>query len=483
MLTITTVKKQGLIQDQILKVRFGQGNNIKGVIMKKTFIWLMLSAILCTAVFGQQVSETSFKIIYEIGNSADYIGNRYISYKAQHPTVLTFVNSDGSVTVCSSNRAIQNYDFSKNDTIVIVGQLTFIYEYDINLKEQKKIIIINEFENLGAFTKDNDGNYYFFFAEDTNDKNKENMAIVKFDREGKEIKTYKIKADTPNGFGGVKKPFDAGTCRLELSGNLLAVYFARERFDGHQSSYGFVFDKNTFERIDKGHCYYFTNGTYPNGNNLLPLSGHSFNQFILPIENGFIFVDHADGVPRSFTFGKFQNGSSTKRLNAFTFPGGEGQNPTYAEMGGLAKTSTGYIFAGAYGRERNNPRNLFVLTFDEDMKACSSPIYLTNYTAKDGHVGHPKIVAIDNGRYLLLWELFKFSTEYANVIGTGTSDYISTYMLIIDENGKAVSDVKELKNVRLNMNDTLRYNSHNGKVYWAINEGDMVIKIYAVQSE
>jgi len=54
-------------------------------------------------------------------------------------------------------------------------------------------------------------------------------------------------------------------------------------------------------------------------------------------------------------------------------------------------------------------------------------------------------------------------------------------MLIIDEQGKAVSEPVELKGIRLSMNDTIRYSPHNGKAYWAVNEGDSVIKVYALE--
>jgi len=149
-------------------------------------------------------------------------------------------------------------------------------------------------------------------------------------------------------------------------------------------------------------------------------------------------------------------------------------------MGGLAKTSGGYIFAGAYGRVINNPRNLFVLTFDENMTACSAPIYLTTYTQKEGHAGHPKIVQVGDDRYLLLWEFFEFSTQAANIILSYRTGYISTYMLLIDEKGSPVSEPGELKGIRLNINDTLRYNPHNGKVYWAVNNGSREIIVYAL---
>jgi hypothetical protein len=52
-------------------------------------------------------------------------------------------------------------------------------------------------------------------------------------------------------------------------------------------------------------------------------------------------------------------------------------------------------------------------------------------------------------------------------------------MTIIDEMGKTVTPVKQLDNVRLNINDTLRYDKKTGNVYWAVNSGDRKISIYA----
>jgi hypothetical protein len=124
---------------------------------------------------------------------------------------------------------------------------------------------------------------------------------------------------------------------------------------------------------------------------------------------------------------------------------------------------------------------LFVLTFDEGMNRCSAPIYLTKYTRENGHAGHPKIAALGEGRYLLLWEVFEFSTQSANTVGWGRTGYLSTYMLVIDEEGKAFSQPQELKGVRLNMNDTLRYNPHNKKVYWAVNDSSISITLYALE--
>ena len=399
---------------------------------------------------------------FNIRDSVDNYGNLYIKSYSFLPSVLTFVNNDGSVTVCISS-----------------GDTTYICEYNINLEEQETLEFQNELGSLGAFTKDSEGNYYFFYGKSTTDRTEENMAVVKYSREGEKLNTYRLRSFAPNSFDGIRSPFYAGTCRLELSDSMLAVYFAREMYSGHQASYGFVLDKDTFARIDRGAA---TNDNTMGSVSQMPYTSHSFNQFILPIEGGFIFADHGDAYPRSFTFARFISGNATKRLHAFRFPGNVGANATYAQMGGLAKTSTGYIFAGTYGRERNSSRNLFTLKFDDNLTARTNPVYLTRYTRNDGHAGHPKIVSLNDGRYLLLWEKFSFSTQSANAITSVRTGYLSTYALLINENGEAVSDVMELEGIRLNANDTLRYNPHNGKAYWAINDSNNSITIYALET-
>jgi hypothetical protein len=400
---------------------------------------------------------------YSIRDSVDRVGNLYISYQGQLPSVMTFVNHDGSVTVCSSDEK---------------GKVTYVYEYSMNLDLQRTFNITNEIGQLGAFTKDADGNYYFFYGAETTIQNSENMAMVRYDKNGVKAKAFKLKAKSSGrvDMDGIRIPFDAGTCRLELSGSMLAVYFAREMFSGHQASFGFVLDKDTFTRIDTGAV------TNPdNGKSLeMPYVSHSFNQFILPVESGFIFADHGDAYPRCFSFSHFQNDGGLIRLQAFKFPGKVGQNATYAEMGGLAKTSKGYIFAGAYGKDINTPRNILILNFDGNLSKCGNPVYITSYTKDDGHAGHPKIVELEIGRYLVLWEKFRFSTQEANLVGQGPTDYQSTYMTTIDENGKTLSEIQELKGVRLNMNDVLRYNPQNGKVHWAINNSNKSITVYAL---
>ncbi|MHC6203370.1 leucine-rich repeat domain-containing protein [Breznakiellaceae bacterium SP9] len=424
-----------------------------------------LSVLFPLAAFAEDSAAqlTRQSVGYNLRDNADLTGNKYISYASQRPSILTFVNADGTVTVCSADESAHK---------------TYIYEYTIDMKLQKTYTFPNEFDDLGAFTKDSAGNYYFFYGQTVNksDKNKENMAVVKYNSAGTRLLAYRLKAFPDKSMDGIVTPFDAGTCRLEVSGSMIAVYFARLMFSGHQASYGFVLDSSTFERLDKGAV---TNPTM-GGTSMMPYVSHSFNQFILPINDGFLFADHGDAYPRGFAFARFIAGGDTKRLSAFKFDGGVGQNGTFAELGALAKTSSGYIFAGSYGKNANNPRNLLILTLDNNLSAVSAPKYITDYTKEDGHTAHPKITALGEGRYLLLWERCSFTTQSPNQVSGGNqTGYQMTYALLVDEEGNALSAVQELPRVRLNMNDTLRYNPQNQAVYWAINDGKQSIGIYA----
>ena len=434
------------------------------------------TSISSSSIDEQSTGNPSFVrqgVDYTIRDSVDRIGNQYISFRSQLPSIFTFINNDGTVTICSSDER---------------NKISYVYEYSADLTLLKTLHFNNQTGQLGAFTKDNEKNYYFFYGENATNERQQNMFLVKYDADGNIQKTYILNAYAENSFNGINKPFDAGTCRMEISGSMLCVYFAREMFisnDGlnHQASYGFIVDKDTFMRLDSGQV---TNSKGTPINRVparmrMPYVSHSFNQFVLPIEDGFIIADHGDAFPRSFVFAEFKNGTDTKSLKAFTFSGRVGENATYAQMGGLAKTSTGYIFSGIYGRDVNNPRNVMIITFGNNLARCSSPVYITSYTNTDGHAGHPKIVSLEDGRYLLLWEKFRFSTQPANQIGQGATGYQSTFMVTIDQNGKTVSEIQELRGIRLNMNDVLRYNSHNKKVYWAINNSSRSITVYALE--
>jgi len=387
-------------------------------------------------------SQTTIKVGYNIKNSWDRSGKQYLVKWFNLKSVSTFVNEDGTITVC-----VQDDD----------AKIAHIYEFSTTLELQREFSLPYEFDMFGEFTKDSEGNYYFFYAYEMSDvyqkdayNEPENMALVKYDRNGSKIKTYKRNPMNDSHKRGVHVPFRVG-CRLEISGSMIAVYFARAQLRGddggkHQSSFGFVLNKDTFEEIPVN----------------MPFVSHSFEQFILPIDNGFLFADKGDaGAKRAFNFSKYIYGNNRiTMLSSFTFAGSG--NATNTQTCGMAKTAGGYISCGTYG-QITDKRNLLILTFDDAMTAISGPRYLTNYT--DGHsIGNPKIVGIGSGEYLLLWELFELPSKY-----------ISTQMQIIDGAGNPLSPVKDVPGLRLNIDDVLRYNKQTGKVYWAIDDRPEVL--------
>ncbi|MDR0639064.1 MAG: leucine-rich repeat domain-containing protein [Spirochaetaceae bacterium] len=429
---------------------------------KYIFLYVAIGLLcgICAGVWADNPSLVIEELDYAVSASVDLSGNKYIGYAGQLPSVMSFVNDDGTVSVSTADTKAQK---------------TYVYEYGSDMKLLRTLQFQNEFSLLGAFTKDSEGNYYFFYASPSG-KSAENMAAVKYDKDGKKLLTYKLNAHAANSMDGVKQPFDAGTCRLELSGSLLAVYFARLMFNGHQASYGFVLDKDTFERADNG----ATTNDKEAARKIMPYVSHSFNQFIVPVDDGFVFADHGDAYPRAFAFARWQTKDRTKRTTAFKFTGGTGQNATYAEMGGLAKTQAGFLFAGTYGKSAAGSRNVFVLGVAGDMSSCGDPVYLTSYTKNDGHAAHPKITALDGNRYLLMWELCEYSTQSANAVVSDMTGYKSAYMMIIDETGKPLTETKQLPaGVRLNMNDVLRYNKTTGNVHWAVSAGGKVFGVWS----
>ena len=418
--------------------------------------------------------QTDLNYLFDTWEGRTYYLGLWTDAPAYLPAVSTFVNDDGSVTVCAFDET---------------NKRTHIYEYNEELVEQKTLTFANEFDRFGAFTKDKDGNYYIFYGKSVNNKEEHNMAMVKYDRNGQKTKTYYLLAGAPGTFYGVMVPFHFSPCRLEISGSMLAVYFGRTMFEdskgiNHQASCGFVLNKDTFARIDNAAA-----GAGSQERHAIPYVSHSFDQFILPVDNGFIFADKGDASPRSFAFAKFQYGARTVGLNTFRFPGQNGQNVTYSQLGGIAKTSTGYIFAGTTPDEpwdimqninKNNSRNLFIITIKEDFSASNPRVNITSLgqsgerTGETRHATFPKIVDLGGGMYLLLWEEVEGIYDIVDQLNRDQLEYLTSefkglYMQIIDETGKKLTDKIKIEGARIGRYDIPRYNSRNGFVYWSTN--------------
>jgi uncharacterized repeat protein (TIGR02543 family) len=396
------------------------------------------------------VFQNPVSIIQDTGHDIGYFDARYLNAVPYAiPAIMTVVNDDGTITVLNTAAELPNL---------------YVYEYTSDMRHIRTVTFAKELPNVGAFAKDHDGNYYIFYGknveEDAHDE--VNMILTQYDSEGRKQRQFEQKAFPNDSDMGVKEPFHSGLCRMEISGNVIAVYFARTIFKdyngaNHQSAYGFLLRLDNFEKIP-GKVYMD-----------MSYASHSFNQFVLPISGGgFMIVNQGDASPRAFTF---KNTLNERGVTAFDFFGSYGYNATYAQMGGLAKTSNGFIFAGTYERdkalqEESKSRNLFVLKFDDGLTKCGEPIWITNYTdEKTQNAAHPKIVELDEGRYILMWECSKGSDGTGNPENTLVSP---VYYTVIDENGEPLIPTTELPGVKLSADDVLRYNPKTCSVQWAV---------------
>lgn len=355
--------------------------------------------------------------------------------------IHTIVKSDGTVSVMDGREKKSNLA---------------IYEYNTAGTLKNTVEINKKMAMVGAFTADTAGNYYILYGKenDEGDRNSHNIAVVKYSSSGKELNSFSLEAYPPDSFNGVKKPFHAGYARLEISGDMIAAYFATLMFksnDGlnHQASYGFVLNINTFEKI-----------TNAGGNMSIPYTSHSFNEAILPVNNGFVFTDLGDAYPRAFNVNKLTKTSPKKTIQSFTFEGAIGENYTGATLGGLEKTNSGYILAGSYKKRSSDNGQLLVLTIDENLSKISEPIWLTSYDHGKKDIRSAKIVQVSQNRYLILWQL----------VGSYVSAYAPiSYAIIVDGAGNKITSPVQI-NAEMNPADELRYNPVTNAVYWATTE-------------
>ena len=376
------------------------------------------------------------------------------------PSLQTVINTNGNVSVLNKNK-----DSS--------GEF-YIYEYSSKGDFIKKLGFTPELPLLGAFTKDNDGNYYILYGKSVEDKQRyeKNLILVKYSPNGSKTKSFSCRTleyrnDEEDFFSSIKDGFAPEYCRLEISGDKIAAYFSRTMLGNEgdvndQASSGAIWDINTLELIsDVDRWQKNWNGTNIKVRRV-PYISHCFDGFILPREYGnFVFASLGDGYPRSFDFL-----TANQAMQSSKFYGFNGENDTYAEMGGLAATEDGYIIVGTYEKARpaKDASNMFVLTMDKALRTISDPKWLTSFSSSsESNVVAPKIVQIEKDKYLIMWMVGK-----------------DTYSMVVDGKGKTVSpQIKLADGIELNRYDTLRYNPVNGLVYWAVSGGNKTIRLYA----
>ena len=327
----------------------------------------------------------------------------------------------------------------------IGGLLVEYYDKDYNLTDTK--IVDEELPVFGGFyaTKDN---YYVITGQINKDEDNdlEVYRITKYDKKWNKIKSTGLKNCNTT------YPFDAGSCRMDVSGKYMIIRTCHEMYNGHQANVTIQLDIDKMEITDSYTSVADNNYGYVS---------HSFNQFV-KIEDGHIVaLDHGDAYPRAFailkyktdinsgTFFSTSNGSLCTLIPVMTFEGESGDNTTGASAGGFEISDDHYLVAANTVIQdstfsSHKTRNVFVTAVDKSTSDVKIN-YLTNYDEGEETTTTPQMVKISGTRFMVLWT---------------KGDQV--YTAIVDNNGQKVGEIQHFTGSLSDCQPVIS----NGKVVW-----------------
>lgn len=377
------------------------------------------------------------------------------------------------------------------------GELCFAYEEGDHVVVvrtrggktlKKKIKLKKKHPIFGTVTCDSAGNYYLVTGEDNDtDKETQNTVFIsKYNKNGKHIKTVGDNGSSSLAYYfdssyNTKCPFRSGNCDAAISGNVLAVNYARSMYSGHQSNSVFAVNIDTMRPVKLGLIY----------------NSHSFAQRAIPFDGDFLFVSEGDCFSRAFTVTKTSK-SNNRSYDAFHFWVENGTfdkydmyilNDNFAHLGGivnlgdkkaaLVASSVKSLSSDA----ENEKEQIFIQIFDPDKDLETSSAYftsgsrsglsgpngdekVTDYGVKwltdygdNVSVANPQAVAA-NGNIVVLYEKF-VDGKYAGV-----------YYMVVGPDGKVLRKAT-LFSAEARLNGYEMPVFAGGKVCWAANkEGD-----------
>ncbi|HHU73282.1 MAG TPA: hypothetical protein GXZ28_01460 [Clostridiales bacterium] len=442
-----------------------------------------------TLIIGK-VENHSFETVDVVERS---ITNDLYWYSASVAPISEFFDPKGNLNTI--------YETEKSITLV---------KYNDNFTDTTSYTIKKPYPLFGGAICDSEGNYYIVYGQenDTDDESKVVLSVVKYNSEFKyqsEVKYTGLDTRPYSGqYWGTKVPFRSGNCDIALNGNVLVCSYARRMYNGHQSNHVIFVNTTTMTKLNYAGCY----------------TSHSFDQrVIVTSDRNYLFADHGDAFDRGFKLSKVINGSTnirnTREYVSFHFREGSnrdyGYNETYAQLGGIAELSTGYVLAAASEKTlslepastsrsycgHSEARNLFIQIIHKNFpnlnrdntqilktdvrtttgKAPSdalTPLYLSGYEKDYGVlwltdysdeycVVNPKLIATDDDRIILMWEKFKYAGDYQS------EKYVDTYYMILSSDGSILQEAIPLHGIRLTAHETPVYRDQ--KVYWTTTNG------------
>lgn len=254
---------------------------------------------------------------------------------------------------------------------------TLVEYYDTDYNIQKTVTVPLALPKYGAFYES--GNYYYIL---TGQDNPDNNDAVEVYRVTKYSKDWKVQGAASLCGENTKKPFDFGSARMTMNGNILYVRTCHVMYGGHQANVTFSVNADNMTVVDKKTDISYADTGYVS---------HSFNQFIQIDQGKMTTLDQCDAFPsRALVMLKYSADlSEGKFVPDFNYVSSEemerrkcaqtdimevggnlGDNYTGTSAGGFEYSDSCWLVAGNFDTDgAGSSRNAFIAAVNVNISA------------------------------------------------------------------------------------------------------------------
>lgn len=322
----------------------------------------------------------------------------------------SFFGDYTATAYCTPVTPITSYLYTQGDRVIRVecvnsGAMTVeTYDSSFTLTDSKTLPLEEDFPYWGGFYAGEKYNFVLLGQWNSDhDDHVKSYCVVKYSKDWQKLGAATLdRADTV-------APFSSGQPRFLEHGGYLYIHASREMYSGHQASSLYRVDVNamTFENLS--HLHYIS---------------HSFNQFVSMDDKGnLVLLDHGDAAPRGANLHRVDPDMDYRYPERYpdeamvtirSFGGSYGENNTGATLGGLARTSSGFLTAlsdtnlGSAAKPGTAVHNIY-LTYTPDSSFTEGGTVtkqVTSYPAGGSQsAGTPFLVPTGLSGGWLLWEV------------------------------------------------------------------------------
>lgn len=350
------------------------------------------------------------------------------------------------------------------ERIEYIGGKIICETYDSSFKLLNTRKLSSELSLWGGYFSGSKYNYLLFGQPNLSESDKkEVIRIVKYDKNWKRLDSCSIKG------ANTYIPFDAGNADMTETNGKLYLHTCHEMYKTeddyhHQANCTFVINENDMSVYDS--YYDIMNLSYG-------YVSHSFSQKIATDGNNIYRSDLGDANPRGIAFSVTNINNKIYEPHIYEsiidIPGNYGANYTGFTLDSLKLSEDYYMVCGS-GITKNNPTPNVYINCGIKNSPTSGATWITSYKSSNHiEILQTKLVSLNTTQFLLMWE----------EKNTSKNTY-ETKMVLLNENGKVVSDIYTSKLALSLCNPIV---NKDGMVVWYVtnNSGPSFIKINPYQ--